>query len=219
MLKYLINLIFPPKCIFCNNILELNSDIYICKECFKNIPFIDSIQILRGTSDYYDDIVCICEYSGIIRDALVKFKFFNKPSYYKTFAKMLAIKIKETNWQEIDIIVGIPLYFEKEQKRGYNQSYLISKALSKELGVAEGTSFVTRVRDTGSQSLLAKNQRISNIKDAFKVNVINGVNGKTILLIDDILTTGSTINECSKALKQAGARKVIAAVVATGRKF
>ncbi len=221
MLKLILGLIFPPKCIFCSKILDVNADIYICSKCFKYIPFATKgTAALKRESDLYDDIICVCEYMGMVKEALRRFKFSNKPSYGRTFARLLANKINNmTSRPKFDIIISVPLHYLKEQTRGYNQAYLISKELSRKFGVPEKSRILTRTRNTDSQSLLAKNQRIVNIKDAFKVNDPTGIKGKTILLIDDILTTGSTLNECSGELKRAGAKYVVAAVIASGRKF
>lgn len=221
MIKWLLNLIFPPKCIFCSNILGLNAEIHICKDCYKKIPFIDEAKAaLKKGFNYYDDIVCVCEYSGIIKNALRRFKFSSKPAYARTLSLLLVQELKKmTNSHKFDIIISVPLHKQKEQERGYNQSYLISKEISRELGYCEQSMVLKRIRNTGSQSRLDKSMRMTNVKDAFRVDNVEAVKGKTILLVDDILTTGNTINECCRVLKQAGAAKVIAAVIASGRKF
>lgn len=228
MLKTLVNniikYIFPFKCIFCGKVLDTKADIEICEACYKNIRFMDNELWLLDSKDadnsLCDEIICVCEYSGIIKDALIRFKFFNKPGYYRAFARLLANKIQcVTSTKRFDIIISVPLHKQKEKIRGYNQSSLISTMLSKEIGIYENSSILTRVKDTKSQSLLAKGQRHSNIAGAFKVNNPEIVTGKSIVLIDDILTTGSTVNECSRVLKEAGAKEVVAAVIASGRKY
>lgn len=222
-LQNLLKLIFPPKCIFCGRILSTEADIDICGCCSRIIPFFKdspvktSCKPLQGGCDY---VICTCHYSGIVKDSLIRFKFFNKPGYYRTFAKLMSEKIKKmTNFRNFDIIVSVPLYKDKESIRGYNQSLLISKQLSKEIGVPEDSSLLVRVRNTGSQSLLPKSSRHLNVKNAFRVNNAHEVKGKKVLLVDDILTTGSTLNECSRVLKEAGARMVVGAVIATGRRY
>lgn len=221
MIKWLLNLIFPPKCIFCANILDINTEIYICGDCYKKIPFVEETNASFNKGfNYYDDMICVCKYSGIIKDALRRFKFSNKPAYAKTFSLLLLQKLKEmTNGHVFDIIISVPLHKQKELARGYNQSYLISKEISRGLGICEQSAVLKRIRNTDSQSRLEKNMRLTNVKDAFMVNNAAAVTGKTILIIDDILTTGSTLNECCRVLKQAGAVKAIAAVIASGRKF
>lgn len=221
MFERILNLIFPPKCIFCNKILNFGAKLYICEDCHTKIPYMKngSIKHIKA-NNYYDDIICICEYSGIIKEALIRYKFFNRPSFGRTFAQLVYDRINEMpDWGKVDIIISVPLHRKKEQKRGYNQSHLISKQLGGLLGIEVNRTLLIRTKNTDSQSLLNRGERLQNVKDAFQVTDINSVNGKSILILDDILTTGTTLNECCKVLKNAGAGKVTAAVVATGRKF
>jgi competence protein ComFC len=222
MLEALLGFVFPPRCIFCNEFLEPGTKSYICSECFIRIPLVTKQNFLYMTANrqiYYDDVVCACEYSGIVRQALVKYKFFNKPSFYRAFAKLINDRLKNvTICRKFDIILSIPLHKNRENERGFNQARLISKALSKETGVPDRSWLLSRIRDTGNQSLLGRKQRLVNVRDAFKVNNVGKVKNKSILLIDDILTTGTTVNECSRVLKEAGASNIVVAVVASGRK-
>lgn len=223
-MQKIINLLFPPKCIFCGINLRINSSIDICDACYKKIPFFnESPKVFKNSyinKAIFDDVICLCEYTGIIKESIIRYKFFNKSNYYRTFAKLLSEKVKEmTIYAIFDIIISVPLFREKEYSRGYNQSYLISKELSKQIGIKEGSGLLKRVRNTEPQSLLAKNERSRNIKDAFKVKNANKIKDKNILLVDDIFTTGSTIDECSRVLKASGAKRVVAAVIASGRKY
>jgi len=222
MINNIINLIFPPKCIFCGNIVNSCSHIEICENCFKRIPFMsenNQKSFLRSYG-YIDKIICVCEYSGIIKDSLIRYKFFEKSGYHRTFAKLLAEKVKKmTNYREFDIIISVPLHNEKEKARGYNQSKLISKIIGRELCLHENSGLLSRIKNTYSQSLLSKEERHFNVHGAFKINRTAEAIGKSILLVDDIMTTGSTLEECAKVLKEAGAKNVTAAIIASGRKF
>ncbi len=217
VINSILNFIFPPRCIFCGKLLGVKADISICPGCYVNIPFINRPIPFYG---FLDGIICVCEYSGIIKDAIIRYKFYNKSSYFRTFARLMSQRIKtETAGQKFDLIISVPLYKKKKAKRGYNQSYLISKFLSRELGIPEASYCLSRIRDTASQSLLSKDKRQANVYGAFRVNHARLVAGRNIILVDDVLTTGSTLNECCRALKDAGAEKVLGAVIASGRKF
>ncbi|MDF2523851.1 MAG: phosphoribosyltransferase [Clostridiales bacterium] len=222
MLEILMNILFPPKCIVCKKLLSPMIELSICEDCYREITFLGSDRIsafdLDVDTNYCDEVLCVCEYSEAVKEMITKFKFSNKPSYYRVLGKFLAKKIKEmTNYDKFDIIISVPLSKEKFNKRGYNQSQLIASKVSKEICIPEKSKLLSRVRDTGSQSLLAKRDRCLNVRNAFRVTDMNAVSGKSIILIDDVLTTGNTVNECSRVLKEAGAMEVMVAVIASGR--
>ena len=221
MLGKLINLIFPPKCIFCRKLLDVTAEMEICNDCFRQIHLFSENSRVKNTSSFCDEIVCVSEYSGIIKEALKRYKFNGKPSYCRAFSKLLIKKVKiMTNCRKFDIIVSVPLHKSRETVRGYNQALLISKIVSKATGIREESGVLKRVRETSAQSLISsRHGRLNNIKDAFKVTQPHKLAGKSIILIDDILTTGHTVDECSRALKEAGALWVTAAVIASGRKY
>lgn len=221
MFDWILNFIFPPKCIFCGKLLNYDVKLFICENCYPKIPYTKNGKInFVKTSTFFDDVICICEYSGIIKEALIRYKFFNKPSYYMTFAQLMYNKISEMpDWEKADIILSVPLHRKKERKRGYNQARLIAKQLGKLLGIMESDRLLVRTKNTDSQSLLNRMDRLENVKDAFMVTDAKFLEGKSVLIVDDILTTGTTLNECCKALKKAGTGIITAAVVATGRKY
>ncbi|MCX7746378.1 MAG: ComF family protein [Clostridia bacterium] len=218
----MIKLIFPPKCIFCGNLLEIQTEVEICSFCYEKIPFVKEAIIEVGNmpfiDHFLDGVVCTCQYTGIIKDSLQKYKFQQKSGYFRALGFLLAKKVKEvTSSIKFDIIISVPLHHSKESARGYNQSRLIASVLSRQINVAEKSTLISRVKNTESQSLLKRTDRFQNINNAFAVNHPESIKDKTILLIDDILTTGATLNECGKILKMAGAKAVFAAVIATGR--
>lgn len=218
----LVKMVFPPKCIFCGTLLDIRSSEDICPCCFKSIPFIyNSIAYdceKSGIDSACDSVICICGYSGIVRKALMGFKFYGKPGYCRAFAGLLCERIKKmTDYREFDIILSVPLHKRKKAVRGYNQSLLLSRELSRRLGIPEKSRLISRIRDTDSQSLLGRNERRLNVMNAFEVKEASEVAGRNILLVDDIITTGNTLHECGRVLKDAGAKKVVGAVIATGR--
>lgn len=218
--EYFIKLIFPPKCIFCGKVLNTKTQLEICYSCYNNIPFVSEQyceeKLMIFTKGNIDQIVCLCRYTGIAKSSLIRYKFFNKPGYYRIFARLLAERIQNmADSNVVDIIASIPLHKDKKNERGYNQSFLISKQLARELGIPEKSKALERVKSTKSQSLIRKwDERYFNVKEAFIVNAPEQFINKTVLLVDDICTTGFTLEECAGALKKAGAKRVIAAVIA-----
>ena len=106
------------------------------------------------------------------------------------------------------------MYKTKQSVRGYNQCELIAKELSKELNVNFEKNNLIKIKDTKTQSTLSKSQRKENIKGAFQINNEARIKNKKIILIDDIYTTGSTVNECSRILKKSGAKEIIVVTIA-----
>jgi ComF family protein len=197
--------------------------LYICENCVEEIGYynnyINSLNLPRNMETYCDGMICVSRYSDSIKNSLKRFKFSNKPSYYRAFGKLLALKVQNTaQLAAIDIIIPVPLHKNKYRQRGYNQAELIAKSVARILNIPYCTDILIKNSETKSQSALARNERLSNIEGSFKVINEKVVYNKKILLIDDIITTGSTINQCSKVLKKAGAGYIIAGVIATTRK-
>lgn len=213
---------FPPRCALCNTLLSAGTPIYICKKCIEDIDYynnlINSLNLPSDIETYCDGMVCVGRYSDSLKNSLKRFKFSNKPSYYRAFGKLLALKVENTlPADKIDLIIPVPLHRSRQNQRGYNQAELIAKFAGNILGIETAADVLVKISDSKSQSMLGREERLLNVEDLYQVVNVREVNKRNILIIDDIITTGSTINQCSKALKQAGADNVFAAVIATTR--
>lgn len=223
MIERFLNFIFPPKCILCGQVLSPDTYICICAVCMNDLIF-DSCKFTKIVDkniryNYIDGILSLCLYEGKIKKSLYRYKFNNKAQYFRTYGRLLSERLKNTvEFNYIDMIIAVPLHKNREKERGYNQAKLISKIISKETGIPDRSYVLSRVRDTGAQRLLSGNERQSNVLNAFEVTKPQEVKDRVILLVDDILTTGNTMNECSKALKKHGAKKVYGIVIASGRR-
>lgn len=234
-MNLILNILFPPRCVFCSRIMNWSTEEeeLLCPDCLSQIPFIDTpgcnfcgkrleqdtICSCRLEEDnlFYSKAYSACEYKGIIRNRLLDFKFSNRKGLSKVFAGLIIRKLQMTNEKTFDIIISVPIHEVKFEKRGYNQSELISEHIAKYYLKPLVKKNLVKTRETHTQSKLHKKDRVQNIKNAFEIILKEEVIGKNILLIDDILTTGSTVNECSKVLMQNGAKEVIVATVATGK--
>lgn len=116
--------------------------------------------------------------------------------------------------ENVDIVVPVPLHIDREKKRGYNQAELLAKYISKKLNLKLNTKNLKRISHTNEQNQLNRNERIENISGVFGLKEKNMFMQKKILLIDDIYTTGSTIDECSRLMLENGTREVFAATIA-----
>ena len=110
----------------------------------------------------------------------------------------------------VNLVIPVPLFPARLKKRGYNQSKLLARAFCQKTGLTLDTQSLVRVRDTGSQTKLGRPERVKNMSGAFAVKNPAAVKGKTVLLIDDVATTGSTLEACAQALRMAGAKRVLA---------
>lgn len=160
------------------------------------------------TDDYSQDIEknfkehhYFFRYKNLIRNQILSLKFHEKPYIYKTISYFLENKRKNfENLKKYDIIIVVPLSKKRQKERGYNQSQLIAKEISKILSIKIEKNIIIKMKNTLPQSLLNKEQRQKNIIGVYEVNNIEKVRNKNILIIDDIYTTGNTVNECAKIL-------------------
>ncbi|MCX7845120.1 MAG: ComF family protein [Dictyoglomaceae bacterium] len=218
----ILELLFPSKCIFCGTYLEG----YICPKCIDKLNFAKSFCILCGTPLTSLENICYnCKKEERIIDGLellgyykenwetliLKFKFGNKPYLARTLARLGKEKIKKKDWQ-IDFVTYVPMWREKELKRGYNHSEILAIFLGKELNIKVINALIQK-RPTLEQKSLEYKERIENVKDAYKINPKVNIKGRNILIVDDVYTTGATLKECTKELKKGRANKVFSFVI------
>lgn len=226
-------LLYPPRCTFCEEILPLTVDNLLCYDCKEDYPLIedpvckkcgkqlahddDCCLDCKNTEHLYEKGIALYPYEGTIKEALYRFKYGGRRKYAQFFAKNMYTKLKETTFiHEVDLIIPVPVSKERLKQRGYNQAEEIAKYLSKISRIPYNKDILIRNKDTKPQSGFSPSQRAKNIKDAFKCTGQLMNKYKVILVIDDIYTTGSTIDECSKILKNSGAGKVYNCVVCIG---
>lgn len=208
--KSFFDFLFPSFCHICDRKLEKEK--VVCSRCFSDIKpvLVDYKKILKKLK-HIDDIKGYGAYNPPLDKIIHLFKYYGRISLKDKLGTYLEL-VYNTYYsrEKIDLIVPVPLHPTRKRERGYNQSFILAKELSKRISlpISQGLS---RIRYTTTQTLLIEKEREKNIKNAFKAT--ENFNG-TILLIDDVLTTGYTIDDCSRALKEAGALKVISLVVA-----
>jgi ComF family protein len=183
-----------PRCRICA--VPLSSEYaQVCVQCLvKPPPF--SKSIIYGI------------YQDVLAEAINQMKF----SYTRRLARPLAMQMLELDIPEVDGIVPVPLSMNRLRERGFNQSLLIARILSKHKGIPLMMDSLLKKRDTPPQTGLSGKERLKNLKGAFGVR--GHIQGLRILLIDDVMTTGATVSECAKHLKRAGAQEVIVMTLA-----
>jgi ComF family protein len=153
-------------------------------------------------------------YDAPICGLVLRLKYSSEADVARMFAPFVLDAYGKDFAERVDIIIPVPLTPKRQRSRGYNQALLLAKGLSKEIGIAVGEPLI-RVRETVAQKEMTIAERQENLKGAFRVEDKKAVKGKNVLLIDDVLTTGTTASECAKVLKKAGAREVFVLTIAT----
>lgn len=214
--------IFPPDCAACGE-----PGYRLCLECQNKIKFIHDINITHrrsgtavgvhktpeGTFPYLcSDSRHLAHYEGVIRECVHSIKYHENRGLGELFSQWLAPLIGDAGWS-IDLVIPVPLSAERLQERGYNQAALVARPLAGRLQVPFTNFGLRRVLDTPSQVGLSAEERRINVAKAFRAEH-DVIHSKSILLVDDVMTTGSTLSACARALLSAGASSVYAVTVA-----
>jgi len=225
MLRYVLNWIYPEKCVLCRKTLPINNHFGgICADCHKDIPFIKPPRcIICGRHTENSDICVDCthmsyafekgysvfEYENV-KESIHRFKYEGIKDIGKAFSHLMVRFVEYSNMDinNIDVIMPVPLYKEKLRKRGFNQSELLALGIGEAFGIEVDKTSLLRIHETRPQSLLDVSERKKNVKGAFKVMDEKAVFNKTVLLVDDIFTSGATLNECSEVLLRGGVSSV-----------
>ena len=207
---FLLDLLFPPRCVFCGRIIPPGQK--ICVKCVNNIkPLYGMIRINAGPLGKNIPCAVLYTYTDMVRESIIRFKFYGEKQNSVFYAKELSKQIYEFYGKTlIDIVTCVPISKERRKLRGYNQSELIARGVSDAFDLPYADCLV-KVKDNTEQHFLGKDERRLNVKGAYRLSGFD-ISDKNILLIDDIVTTGSTISECAKVLLAGGAKVYCAAI-------
>lgn len=227
-----INIVFPPQCISCKVKVESNGT--LCHKCWEAIEFISAPQcIVCGVPFELQDSnqhICgkcianppkytaarsVLRYNDASSKLITNFKYYDNTASGSHFAKWI-MRAGGSLIDQADIIAPVPLHKVRLLSRRYNQSALLCNNIAKLTGKPVYNKLLIRHKNTKPQAELSFNMRVNNVKSAFKVDkkFINEIIGKNILLVDDVITTGSTIDACTKVLLKAGAKNVFVVTLA-----
>lgn len=209
--------IYPPECAGCGE-----PGYRLCVKCLESIQFLDHricricglpltekrdiCQACNASPPLYDALRSLTRYGGVIRECIHGLKYENNQSLGEFFSFRMAELVRRMEWQ-IDLVIPVPLSRDRLADRGYNQSALLAHPMALQLDCRYLPIALSRTRITKSQVSLTAAERKTNVAGAFSA-VPELVHGRRVLLVDDVTTTGSTLLECSRALKMAGAEKV-----------
>lgn len=217
-IKTIHSLLFPTKdlCFFCKDRSGYIMG-YICNDCRERLDVLD--KKIKVDSIYVEGVFYSLSYNRFLREIVHDFKFNGKSYLYKPLARIMCETIIINDLQkDIDIILFVPSHKKKEAVRGYNQAELLAKYISKELSIPISLNNLIKIKGTKEQSSLTRLERMNNLKNSLRIRDRLEIKNKNILLIDDIITTGTTMEECSKILMDNGARKVIGLALTSSKK-
>ena len=240
VLRSLIDLIYPPRCLICQaflqdqNTVQGGQDIPFCQTCFKEFtpikspicslcgrPFSDGTEQDRICEEClrkrpsYDIARAPYLYDGALMTAIHELKYAQRSHLADSLGSLLAL-FAQTGIGELmgSLVMPVPLHPKRLRARGFNQSLLLARCVASKTGAELDFLSLRRTKFTKPQTELSSEERKKNVRKAFEVVKPEAVKGRTILLVDDVATTGSTLNECAKALKRAGADRVLCLVLA-----
>lgn len=209
-----LDLLYPPRCIFCHRLVESSAQT-VCKACAESLPYAIGAGQRRKVT-FVSQCVSPLYYEGLVRDSFLRYKFGGTTGYAEVYGKYIAKSVDE-NEITCDIITWVPLSRRRLRKRGYDQARLLAETVATHMGVECRRVVVKSVHNAAQSSTGDAARRRANVSGAYKVSDPESVKGKSILLVDDVVTTGSTLSECARVLLMAGASKVSAATLARKR--
>lgn len=227
-------MLFPSTCQICGALLEKTGEKVVCGECLGKLGGADSSFCLccgaffDGAGEPHLCGDCLTErppftrhrsggrYEGIVKDLVLLYKYRG----FEVLARTLADFVLRGPggaadlWSGIEAVVPVPLHPAKERKRGFNQAALLARELAGRMGRPVVNKRLIKTRPTSAQTSLQAKERETNLSGVFRVRKAGGLEGKAVLLVDDVYTTGSTLRECSRTLRKAGVEEVRAVTIA-----
>lgn len=224
---FFLELFYPSNftCDICGKEMDHETKYHVCEDCEKN--YLNNKKICPKCGSEIDEKYNLCYacrdkqvfykmarapfvYRDHVKDAIHNFKYHNAKYLAVTFGNYMTSVIVRENF-EFDLIVPVPLTQKRRKSRGYNQSALLANQISKNLGVPVDEKSLIRTKFSRSQTELQSSERYQNLEDCFEIADSTHIRGKKILLVDDVMITGATVEACSKLLMDAGANVVYVA--------
>jgi competence protein ComFC len=227
----LLDFVFPPYCLLCNSFIssdETQDDTYpqnlICRNCWESLNILPH-PFCPMCRSFLDQTLSRCPkcpqssslslnrslgvFDPYYQTLIHHFKYNRKFSIGKKLGSRLGQLLKQEEFSKgFDYIIPVPLHLSRKRERGYNQSRILAEEISKTVSVPLMEKVLIRKKKTKDQTHLSLEERERNVRGAFVVRANSALQGKKVILVDDVMTTGSTLKECARVLKDAGADEV-----------
>ena len=232
LLRFILDIILPPRCLICGTVVYKENG--LCSECFNKISFLsdqscpvcgrpytfpieNSKQMICAKCltkpPKLEGLKAVFSYDNFSKNLILPFKHADRTDVVPYLSKLMYQRGKDI-LSDCDYIIPVPLHWQRLMKRKYNQAALLAVQLEKLSDKKCLLTTLKRIKKTENQGHKTKEERLENIKDAFFISRPERIKGKSIVLVDDVYTTGATLNECAKVLIKAGAKSVKALVIA-----
>ena len=220
-LYWLLDLLYPRKCALCRRILSKDETDY-CRKCRMDTPLFPIREENTHPSGksklrFLDSVTAVWYYKGNVREAILRLKFHKALFLAEPLGRSLASRVQQTHPEGFDLLTWVPVSAKRKRQRGYDQSELLAKAVSTELGIPL-KPLLKKLRNNPAQSGMSGEERLANVLGVYRAVEGQNLTGLCVLLIDDVFTTGATAEECARVLLSAGAKEVHCAVVAAAQK-
>lgn len=221
----------PPRCRGCHTPLFNHANPYLCPSCAAGIDWIgdgacrgcgypagphaehgDDCHRCRGKKPRLTTAAAVARYRNAARDLVLRLKFRGETEIAGPMAGLMAKRLGRRDFPAIDLVLPVALHPSRRRQRGFDQAALLAEHVGRLLGLPADAGLLRRTRPTTPQATLHRSARLINMQGAFSASPETA--GKSVLLIDDVMTTGSTMAECARACREAGARRVSALVFA-----
>lgn len=214
MIERAIRLLFPPRCAFCGALLRREEN-EICGRCMAQLRFLPPGSV--RPPQFVDRCAGALDYAQQVRTAVHRLKFRGRQSIAAPFGRLIAYQVRMQMDEPFDLVAWVPTSAHNLRTRGYDHARLIAAETARRLETPL-VQALRRVRRTEPMFGLSAAERRANVFDAFCAEKDAPLPGARVLIVDDVLTTGATLSECARTLKDAGAERVCAAVLAVAKK-
>ena len=228
LLANAVDICFPPRCLSCRQGIASGAPLYFCDDCRPEVSLIEAPLCHRcgspfpvaaeshfcgrclGGKNRFDLSRSVVVYKGAVRHAVHALKYRRHAVETAAFGMLFRQAFADAAFLAADLIVPVPLHVRRLRERGFNQSTILARQFFPDRRRSIKPRVLVRHRHTAPQTSLSGRRRLANIRGAFRVPDPEMVKGKSVTLVDDIYTTGATLNECARVLRRAGAEKIVA---------